>query len=132
MEAAPFRVGLIVAGFMRGQTMFFRAVQKERLQEETSPGIYVIGSGQVHAMDVLNRRVQNTHMSLARTMLYVHEAMTAARIEKTVGSAQGYIVMKRERRILFVPSTLPILEDWRKAYARRSSTASLDDSRLAS
>ncbi|HVS87464.1 MAG TPA: hypothetical protein VHF01_04485 [Candidatus Acidoferrum sp.] len=133
MEAAPFRVELIVAGFMRGQTMFFRAVQKNRLEEETSPGICVIGSGQVPAMDVLNRREQSTYMSLARTMLHVHEAMTAARTEKTVGTAQGYIVMrKRERRILFVPSSLPILEDWRKAYASRSSTATLDDSRLAS
>src|SRR5437899_11713569 len=68
MQDAPFKVQLIAAGFMRGQTMFFRAVQKARIQEETSPGIYVIGSGQLHAMNVLNRREQHTHMSLARTI----------------------------------------------------------------
>lgn len=132
MKDAPFKVALIVAGFMRGQTMFFRAVEKERLQEETSPGVYVIGSGQVHAMDVLNRREQHTHMSLARTVLHVHEAMVAAKKEKTVGRSEGYIVMRqREPRILFVPTSLPALEDWRKAYAGRATTATLDDSRLA-
>ena len=134
LEAAPFRVELIAGGFMRGQTMFFCAKQKDRLQEETSPGIYAIGSGQVSAMEVLNRREQHTHRSLASTVLHVHEAMLAARrAGTTVGAPQGYIVMrKREPRILFVPSSLPILEDWRKAYASRSSTANLDDSRLAS
>jgi hypothetical protein len=133
MQAAPFRVELIAAGFMRGQTMFFCAKQKERILEETSPGIYAIGSGQVLATDVLNRREQHTHRSLASTLLHVHEAMLAARADKTVGVSQGYIIVrKRERRILFVPSSLPILEDWRKAYAGRPSTASLDDSHIAS
>jgi len=128
-----FAVRLIVAGFMRGQTMFFRAVEKNRLQEETSPGVYVIGSGQIHAMKALNRRDQQPHMSLARTLLHVHQAMLAARSERTVGIAQGYVVMKRRgSRILFFPARSQTLEDWRKAYGGRAATASLDDSRLAS
>ncbi len=132
MNDAPLRVALIVAGFIRGQTMFFRAVEKNRLEEESSPGVYVIGSGQVHAMKVLNRREQSYAMSLPRTLLHVHEAMIAARCERTVGTAPGYIVIKkREPRVLFLPVSVPTLESWRKAYAGRVSTASLDDSKVA-
>jgi hypothetical protein len=62
---------------------------------ESSPGVYVIGSGQLHAMKVLNGRKQNYGMSLARTLLHVHEAMMAAQAEKTVGTSPGYIVMRK-------------------------------------
>jgi hypothetical protein len=132
MEDAHFEVALVVAGFIRGQTMFFRADRKNRLQEESSPGIFVIGSGQVHAMNVLTRRQQSYAASLPRTLLHVHEAMVAARAEKTVGKALGYIVIRKHvPRILFIEACSPLFEDWRKAYAGRPSTATLDDSRPA-
>jgi hypothetical protein len=132
MEDTPFRVELVVAGFIRGQTMFFRGAQKNRLEEESSPGVYVIGSGQIHAMNVLTRRQQNHGASLPRTLLHVHEAMIAARAEKTVGTAAGYIVMRKHvARMTFIGASSPTLESWRKAYADRATTASLDDSRVA-
>jgi len=132
MDDAQFKVGLIVGGFMRRQTMFFCAVGKNRLQEESSPGVYVIGSGQIHAMNVLNQRQQSHAASLPRTLLHVHEAMIAARAERTVGTAIGYIVLRKHvARPVFLHATSHTLEDWRKAYAGRASTASLDDSKPA-
>lgn len=132
MNAEPFRVELIVAGFIRGHTMFFRAVQKNRLEEGSTPGVYAIGRGQIHAMRVLNKRGQSYAMSLPRTLFHVHEAMVAARRDTTVGTTPGYVVIKKhDARLLFYPATLPTLENWRKAYAKRGTTASLDDSRVA-
>ena len=132
MKDAPLRVELIVAGFARGQTMFFRAVQKRRLEEESSPAVYVIGKGQVHAMDVLNRRSQNHFMSLPRTLLHLHEAMLAAREEKTVGPANGFIVMRKHvPEIAFLPADAPCIREFSVAYKTRTNTGSLDDSRVA-
>jgi hypothetical protein len=132
MLNTPFKVELIVAGFVGDQTMFFRAVQKNRLEEESSPGVYAIGSGQRRAIRAFNKRGQNYAMSLPRTLLHVHEAMIAARRDKHVGKATGYIVMrKRVPQILFLPTNSPALENWRKAYEHRPFTTSLDDSRVA-
>ncbi len=132
LKDAPLRVHLLIIGFVNGHGVFLRAVQKEALQEESSPGVHVIGAGSPHAMRVLNRRGQNHGMSLPRTLLHVHEAMYAARKEKTVGPAFGYLIIrKRVPKILFLPSTSATLEGWRKAHANRPTTASLDDSRIA-
>jgi len=132
LKDAPLRVELIVGGFMRRRTMFFRAVQKNRLEEESSPGVYVIGTGQRHAMRVLNRRGQHFGMSLSRTLLHVHEAMIAARKEQTVGPATSYIVMRKHvPELLYLPTTSPTLDSWKRAYRERPNTASLDDSRVA-
>lgn len=50
LERAAFKVELIVAGFVRSQTMFFRAAGKRPLEEESSPAVYAIGSGEIAAM----------------------------------------------------------------------------------
>jgi hypothetical protein len=132
LKDALLRVHLLVVGFVNGHGVFLRAVQKEPLQEESSPGVYVIGAGSLHAMRVLNRRGQNHGMSLPRTLLHIHEAMCEARKESTVGPAFGYLIIRqRVPTILFLPSSATILEDWRKSYAKRTTTASLDDSRVA-
>jgi|HubBroStandDraft_6_1064221.scaffolds.fasta_scaffold00205_54 20S proteasome alpha/beta subunit len=134
LEDTPFKVELIVAGFVESQTMFFRAAQKEALEEESSPGVYAIGTGQVAAMEVLNGRGQRVAMSLPRTLLHVHEAMVAARLAnpRTVGHAQAYIVMRlRVPQTLYLKASAPILESWRKAYRDRRNTGSLDDSAIA-
>lgn len=135
LRDTPFRVELIVAGFARSQTLFFRAAQKQAVEEESSPAVYAIGTGQVAAMRVLNRRGQRVAMGLPRTLLHVHEAMIAARRSqpRIVGKPLVYIVMlRREPRTLYIDAASPILESWRKAYRGRRTTASLDDSRVAS
>ncbi len=132
LKDTHLRVHLILVGFVNGQGVFIRAVQKEALQEESSPAVYAIGAGSPHAMRVLNQRGQHHGMSLPRTLLHIHEAMHEARKEQTVGPAFGYLMIrKREQKILHLPSTSSILEGWRKAYAKRPTTASLDDSRIA-
>jgi 20S proteasome alpha/beta subunit len=134
LRDTPLRVELIVAGYVHSQTMFFRAAQKRPLEEESSPGVYAIGTGQVAAMNALNRRGQRVAMSLPRTLLHVHEAMLAARRSdpRRIGRAQAYIVMrKRVPRTLYISAAAPTLENWRKAYRGRRNTASLDDSKVA-
>jgi hypothetical protein len=134
LEDTPLKVELIVAGFMRSQTMFFRAAQKQPLEEESAPGVYAIGTGQVAAMRRLNRRGQHVAMSLPRTLLHVHEAMIAAHNSdpRRIGRPLAYLVMrKRVPRTLYLKAAAPILESWRKAYRNRRNTGSLDDSKIA-
>jgi hypothetical protein len=127
LKQTPFRIEMIIGGYSGDHGMFFRAVGKEHLEEETSPGVYAIGSGQVKAMEHLNKRGQNIHMSLARTLLHVYEAMLAAQ-STNVGPPPEYVgvIKKREPKPLVYP--LRSLETWRTAYASRPNTASLDDS----
>ena len=131
MDEVPFKVELIVGGFIGEHTMFFRASQKGRLEEESSPGVYAIGSGQITAIKSLNHRGQNVHMSLPRSLLHLYEAMYAAQSE-TVGPPPEYVIVIRKRveRVLQFPTAF--LETWRKLYESRSTTASLDDSKVAS
>ena len=134
LEDTPLKVELIVAGFIQSETMFFKAARKEPLQEESSPGVYAIGIGDVAAMKVLNRRGQRISMSLARTLLHVHEAMRASRRAhpRLIGSAPVYLVMRKSvPRTLYISASAPILESWRRAYSKRRNTASLDDSKIA-
>jgi 20S proteasome alpha/beta subunit len=133
LQSIHFKVEMIIAGFVGSQTMFFRASQKQSLQEEGSPCVYAIGIGQISAMRVLNRRGQHVSMSLPRTLLHVHEAMIAAHQaeRRTVGHPKAYIVIRRRYgKILYIESSAPILESWRKSYKGRRTTASLDDSKI--
>ena len=132
LEGTPFKCELIVGGFFgkRPHTIFFKASQKEALQEEASPGVYAIGVGHVPAMKHLNKRGQNVHMSLARTLLHVYEALYLGQ-NLYVGPPPKLlaIIKKREPRILVYQTEH--LEGWRKAYESRNTTASLDDSGVA-
>lgn len=130
LKQAPFNAALIVGGFCGSHGLFFRASQKEIIQEETSPAVYAIGNGQVAAMRQLNKRGQNIHMSLPRTLLHVYEAMHVAQ-SKYVGPPPKAVavIRKHEDRVMLYP--LRSLEGWRKTYESRQSTAGLDDSSLA-
>lgn len=134
LENTPMPVELIVAGFMGDQTMFFKGSEKRPLEEESSPGVYTIGSGALAAMGHLNKRGQGIPMSLARSLLHVHEAMSIARESDPlrIGNAEAYFVTKkRHQDILFIRAGAPILESWKKVYKDRNNTASLDDSGVA-
>jgi hypothetical protein len=132
LRKTPFEVQIIAGGFMGRDTMFFRGANKLRLEQESSPGVYAIGAGHRHAMRVLNKRGQNYAMSLPRTLLHVHEALIAARKERTVGPATAYIVLRKHTaQVVYLPANSPTLEQWRKAYSGWRSTAALDDSHVA-
>jgi hypothetical protein len=130
LENTPFKCELIAAGFIGEHTMFFRASQKEQLQEETSPAVYAIGTGQISAMRHLNKRGQNVHMTLPRTLLHVYEALYLSQ-SQYVGPPPELILVikKRDSRVAVFPTAF--LEGWRKAYENRATTASLDDSGIA-
>jgi len=130
LENTPFKVEMIVGGFAGNYGMFFKASQKSKLEEETSPGVYAIGTGQVDAMEQLNKRGQNVHMSLGRTLLHVYEAMLKAQ-SRTVGPPPKLVavIMRGEPRMLVYP--LHSLETWRKTYESRPDTVSLDTSMVA-
>jgi hypothetical protein len=130
LRNTPLKMELIVGGFIEPHGMFFRAVQKEALQQETSPGVYAIGVGQVTAMRHLNRRGQNVHMTLPRTLLHVYEALYLSQ-SQYVGPPPEFVlvVRNRESRIMIYPTAS--LEGWRKTYENRVTTASLDDSGIA-
>ncbi len=130
LKHAPFKCELIVAGFVGENSLFFRASQKEIIQEETSPGLYAIGIGQADAMRHLNKRRQNVHMSLPRTLLHVYEALYLSQ-SQYVGPPPELllVVSKRDDRVAVYRTAL--LENWRKTYKDREITASLDDSAIA-
>jgi hypothetical protein len=130
LTGTRFPCQFIVAGFIKERGIFLRACEKEHLQEGTSQGIYAIGCGQVDAIKHFNRRGQNVHMSLVRTLLHVYEALYVSQSDY-VGPAPDFLIViwKRNEKLALCPTKL--LEGWRKFYAKRKSTASLDDSRVA-
>ncbi len=130
LNHTPFKCELIVAGFVGEHGLFFRAAQKEIIQEETSPGVYAIGIGQADTMRHLNKRGQNVHMTLPRTLLHVYEALYLSQ-SQYVGPPPELllVVKKRDSRIAVFPTAF--LEGWRKTYESRAITASLDDSGIA-
>jgi len=125
-ENTRLPVEMIVAGFSGGYGVFFKAIRERLSEEETHPGVFAIGSGQLAAMQQLNKRGQNSHISLGRTLLHIYEAMLLAQ-SKSVGPPPEFasIIRKDVPQILVYP--LRSLETWRKAYESRASTASLDE-----
>jgi hypothetical protein len=124
-QQTPLKLSSIVGGFVEDHTMFFCARSAEHLQGESSPGIYAIGSGSVHAMRKLNKRGQNCSFGLARTVFHVHEAMLAARQERTVGPPNNYVVITKGEPIKWISADCQMLKDWRRAY-RNKGTETLD------
>ena len=88
---------MIVAGFLKhGRLIFYKADQLAELEQATSPGVYVIGTGGEYAMDHLTWRGQNADCSLTRSLLHVHEALEKARSrDRCVGKASDYIIIHK-------------------------------------
>ena len=130
MENTPFKCEILVGGFIGAHTMFFKASMKEQIEEESSPAVYAIGIGQVAAIRHLSKRGQNVHMSLTRTLLHVYEALYVSQ-SQYVGPPPEYVavIRKREPGIWVFPTAA--LENWRKIYQVRETTAGLDDSSVA-
>jgi hypothetical protein len=129
-DAYEFKVEIIVAGFVDGEPILFKGTGKEDLQGEASPAAYVIGSkGKLAAMNQLNKRGQNIHCGLARTILHVHEAMEAARIadpDNYIGKPAWYAVILQKEGVCRLNPNVTLLRDWVKHYRNRQDTGSLD------
>ncbi len=124
-EAYPFKAELIVAGFVDGEPLLFRASCKEELQADASPGVYVIGSkGAQAAMNHLNKRGQMIMRGLASTLLHIHEAMEAARKadKEQIGPPAIYAVISFDRRLSRFDPKSHLLQGWVKAYKNRKDT----------
>jgi len=130
-EEMKGKVGLIVAGFLREEPIFFRAIGAEPIEEAAVPEVHVIGGeGAVEARRVLSEREQGVGMGLARTLVHVHEAMKAARKDRGVGDPNGYYVIRphtvpRPNGMLRCHPEHPTIVGWAKKYAL-STTSSLD------
>jgi hypothetical protein len=123
----PLKLSSIVGGFIDKYQMFFCAHGMEHILSESNPGVYAIGTGRVHAMRRLTKRGQNIGHSLARTVFHVHEAMLAARQERTVGPPTNYAVVVKDQPMRWIHSECELLKVWRRRYRNRD-TEELDTS----
>lgn len=133
IQNTPFEVEVIVAGFVRGNPMFYKASGKRPIELSSAPGIHVIGTGGALAMEHLNRREQNTGCSFARSLLHVAEALDEAKKEPqgTVGGPSRFSAIGKDGSMAQFHPDNPRLLAWKKVYANRSSTWSLQNSKIA-
>lgn len=121
------KVGIILAGFLRGKPVFIRGLGARPAEDGPSPAIFVIGGkGAQEAQAVLTVRDQSIEMGIARSLFHVYEAMEAARKDKGVGKPSDYTVMRPHglsglTGILRVKWNHPQLRAWRRAYRNRST-----------
>lgn len=133
IQNTKFEAQAVIAGFIRGRSIFYKADFRKHVECSSSPGIYAIGVGAPLAMNHLNKREQNTGCSFARSLLHVAEALDEARKEPsgTVGKPSRFLVLAEDGSTAeFLPDH-PTLLGWKKAYARRKSTWSLQNCKIA-
>jgi 20S proteasome alpha/beta subunit len=133
LQGVKFQAQSIIADFIRGRSIFYKTDFMNDVECSSSPGIYAIGVGAQLAMNHLNKREQNTGCSFARSLLHVAEALDEARKEpsRTVGQPSRFLVTASDGTLaVFLPDH-PTLLGWKKAYSRRSSTASLQNCKIA-
>jgi hypothetical protein len=133
IQSTILNLEVIVAGFIRGRILFYKASGKRPLELAATPGVQVIGTGGALAMDRLNRRGQNSGYSFARSVLHVAEALDEAQKEPagTVGKASNFLAIAKDGSMSTIsPRHLTLLQ-WKRAYRDRESTWSLQNSKLA-
>jgi hypothetical protein len=128
-----FPAEILVAGYVNGRILFYKASGRRQLEGSSSPGIFVIGTGGQLAMDHLTRRSQNLDCSLARSVLHVTEALDAARKEAsgTVGPPSNLVIITDEGKMGQMPPDSQAIIDLKRAYADRDSTWSLQRNNIA-
>lgn len=133
IQSTHLPVELLVGGYIGGRILLYKASGKRQLEAASTPGIMVIGSGGQLAMEKLNQREQNLDCSLARSAFHVLEALEAARNEsnKTVGPPSNLIVIDDLGHMGQLPPFCQALQDFKKAYADRDSTWSLQRNNVA-
>ena len=133
LDGTTLPVQMIVAGFLKdGRLIFYKADQLAELEQATSPGVCVIGTGGEYAMDHLTWRGQNADCSLTRSLLHVYEALEKARSrDRYVGKASDYIIIHKNGQIDRFPANSDLLKGWKRAYKKRDSTVSLQRHAIA-
>lgn len=128
-QEARGKIGIIVTGFLGGSAVFLRGLGFEPVEDSASPAIYVVGGkGAEESLKVLINRKQSIEMGVARTILHMHEALEAARVDRGVGEASSYVVMRpwtspRPHGMLRFPPDHPTVKQWREKYALKSTEA---------
>jgi 20S proteasome alpha/beta subunit len=133
IDGTPLPVEILMAGFVHGKLLFYKASDKRHLEMNISPPTFAIGSGAVLAMEHLNKRGHHPDCSLARSILHVAEALEAAEKEphNTVGKALKVTVIHGQDGMGQFPLDGHLIEGWKKAYADRPGTDSLQYSETA-
>jgi hypothetical protein len=133
MKATDLNLEVLIAGFVDAQLLFYKASRKHHLEAVSTPGVQVIGSGGTLAMTHLNRRSQQVTCSFARSILHVAEAIDEAKKEpgKTVGDAGWIFALHKNGDAVYIKPDHPTLLGWKKAYAGRDSTASLQNCKMS-
>jgi len=133
LQSVRFQAQSIIAGFIHGRAIFYKTDFMNDVECSSTPGIYAIGVGAPLAMNHLNKREQNAGCSFARSLLHVAEALDAARKETsgTVGKPSRFLVTTADGALAAFLPDHPTLLGWKKAYARRSSTTSLQNCKIA-
>jgi hypothetical protein len=80
-------------------------------------------------MDQLNKRGQNVHYGLARSILHVHEAAEAARQADPdyIGKPSWYTVILRNEGVCRLNPEAPLLKEWARLYRNRKDTGNLQE-----
>jgi hypothetical protein len=133
MRATDLEVEALVAGYVNEQLLFYKASRKRPLESTATPGVQVIGTGGVLAMNHLNRREQTMACSFARSVLHVAEALEEARKEPngTVGKPAWIFAITKKGEAAYIKPDHPTLTGWKKAYKNRNDTTSLQNCKLS-
>jgi hypothetical protein len=133
IESVQFKAQSIIAGFIRGRSIFYKTSFMDDIEYSSAPGIYTIGIGSQLAMNHLNRREQNTGCSFSRSLLHVVEALDEAQKESsgTVGKPSRLLVLAADGEWAQFAPDHPTLIGWKKAYNDRDSTWSLQNCKIS-
>jgi 20S proteasome alpha/beta subunit len=104
-------VELIIGGFAQGNFVLLSFVDKEPIQ--IVHGYETIGSGADLALNKLNDRGQNIHISFQRTVLHVAEALREAKLvpDKSVGEPADWIIIENGGKIRRLPARHQVILD---------------------
>jgi hypothetical protein len=89
---------------------------------EIVPSFDTIGSGADFALNRLNDRTQNLHMSFPRSVLHVAGALQEAKLDPGVGDTADWVVMEKTGRIWRLPAKHQVIGDLMHDYAGKASS----------
>lgn len=123
-------IQLIVGGFLRGEPILLRTIGVEPMEEEFSPGVFLVGTGKAvdAAHAVLAHRKQCVQFGFARTLFHVHEALEAAKnaAPTFVGGAVTYLI-RTQNTSKELPATSDLLARWSGGKKYKKSTIGLEE-----
>jgi hypothetical protein len=90
---------------------------------EMGRGPFSCGVGNIVAVGHLNKRLQNPHTSVVRTLVHIAEAMEKSRKKypKWIGRPADYIVLREDKVIMRFPAESPLLGEWLKMFKKKDT-----------